>query len=707
MPWPSLNDYQEAVQNPRLCFSDPELKIGTPTLDRLGLPKPATGNFASVYQMTGGGKKWAVRCFLREITDQQHRYEEIGLHLLNSTLRCKVGFQYLSQGVRIRGQWYPALKMEWVDGQPLNTHIESILSNRDAIFRCSEKWLGLIEELTQAGVAHGDLQHGNVLVVGGDFKLIDYDGLFVPSLGGLPSNETGHPSYQHPYRGTLDYGPHLDLFSALVIYVAIASLATAPHLWQQFNNGDNILFSRDDFRSPSSSKLFAAMRQITDQRVAAGVFALEIACTSRLEDVPTIQAAIAQVGRKSRVTNIGVSPSTVVEVLPPAPGPRPGAWWLDHMETKSVPPELPRGPEHWLARAFVLVLLASLALVLLAAPYAMDVWIAAATIVGALVAAFLHTRYLALPVVIQKRDLLSRLSAALQEAKLVENQVAQLRAEWQSVGSKQAQAISAIESRQQECAKKEQSEITRVEADLQSDTRRINTQRQSLNQAEANAISRAVDDVERQFLSSQLRGISLDSASIDGIGRDAKMRLQAAGVHSASDLLGVHITQTQSGRYHKTVAVLQVAGRGSIQVPGIGPVKANALLTWKQNLEAALRRAMPRNLVAQQEATIKAQYATQRRSLDAQTSGILLAAQQRKQAIQLLYRREREGLDSQRQAVPGQFAQAREMLHKKILDTNKQLAQTTATLDQLRYQLRPYKRVTFSAYLRRVVLPTR
>jgi hypothetical protein len=30
MGWPTPQDYNEAIQNPRICFDDPELKSGQP-----------------------------------------------------------------------------------------------------------------------------------------------------------------------------------------------------------------------------------------------------------------------------------------------------------------------------------------------------------------------------------------------------------------------------------------------------------------------------------------------------------------------------------------------------------------------------------------------------------------------------------------------------------------------------------------------------
>jgi len=54
MPWPTPQDYNEAIQNPQLSFGDPELQGGKPELTPLGLPRPITGGFASVYRMHCG-----------------------------------------------------------------------------------------------------------------------------------------------------------------------------------------------------------------------------------------------------------------------------------------------------------------------------------------------------------------------------------------------------------------------------------------------------------------------------------------------------------------------------------------------------------------------------------------------------------------------------------------------------------------------------
>src|SRR5690349_8446551 len=131
--WPTPQDYNEALQNPALNFADPELRRGTPELTPLGLPRAITGGFASVYRLRCGSRDWAVRCFLREVPDQQERYAAIGKHLATAKLPATVGFHFLADGIRVGGRPYPIVKMEWVQGEPLDRWIERHLGDPVAL----------------------------------------------------------------------------------------------------------------------------------------------------------------------------------------------------------------------------------------------------------------------------------------------------------------------------------------------------------------------------------------------------------------------------------------------------------------------------------------------------------------------------------------------------------------------------------------------
>lgn len=259
MPWPTPQDYNEAIQTPRLSLCDPELQGGQPDLSPLGLPRPITGNFASVYRLRCGAEDWAVRCFWREYADMQQRYEAISRHLAASALPYVVPCVYQPAGIVIRGQSFPLLKMRWLQGMLLNEYVGRQRHDRAAMQRLAEQCLAMARALERAGVAHGDLQHGNILVVGEELRLVDYDGMFVPALAGLGSHESGHPNYQHPARGA-DFDPRLDRFSAWLIYLSLLALAADPSLWDRFGQGEErLLFHRTDLEQPQRSLLVDAL----------------------------------------------------------------------------------------------------------------------------------------------------------------------------------------------------------------------------------------------------------------------------------------------------------------------------------------------------------------------------------------------------------------------------------------------------------------
>jgi serine/threonine protein kinase len=281
--WPSMVDYQEAVQSPPSAFTSSELRSGTPVANKLGMPRPISGTFASVYELASGGRRWAVKCFLRNIPGLHQRYAKISDHLKKCRLlRYFATFEYQDKGILVRGKSFPLVKMEWVEGYQLNTFIEQNLSRRRVLAKLKKTWVKLLADLRSAHIAHGDLQHGNVLVrPNGDLRLIDYDGMWVPALAGEESNETGHPDYQNPRRTQKDFHAGVDEFSDAVIQIAICALARERSLWDKYNNGDNLLFRRRDFLDPQSSPLIADLQALGDPEIKEKLEFVLKACARR------------------------------------------------------------------------------------------------------------------------------------------------------------------------------------------------------------------------------------------------------------------------------------------------------------------------------------------------------------------------------------------------------------------------------------------
>lgn len=295
MTYPTAGEYQEAVQFPSSAFSDPMLQAGEPEMLPLGIPRAITGAFAVVFPIRMRGARWAVKCFLKETGDQRRRYRAIAAHLQEKRLPYTAEFDYQSKGIRVQGRGFPLLKMEWVDGAPISRFVEEHLESPDTLQRLQENWRRMIRDLEEAGMAHGDLQHGNVLVdPNADLHLVDYDTMYVPALRRRKSPEVGHRNYQHPDRDESDFGPHLDRFSALVIDTAIQACIGNPDLWHRFDTGENLLFRSSDFYDPESSPLF--------EELADRAEVLRAACYGELEQVPSLdevaEGSAAAAGRR-------------------------------------------------------------------------------------------------------------------------------------------------------------------------------------------------------------------------------------------------------------------------------------------------------------------------------------------------------------------------------------------------------------------------
>jgi RIO-like serine/threonine protein kinase len=269
MAWPTPQDYNEAVQNPHLNFSDAELKAGDLEVTPMGLPRVASGAFASVYRMHTGKRDVAVRCFLHNVEDQQRRYEAISRFITGDPLDCTVDFDYLENGVRVSGAWYPVLKMEWASGVTLDAFVRANLRNAEALRKLAENFRLMLMDMRRGGIAHGDLQHGNLIIrPDGSIRLVDYDGMFVPALAGLQCHEVGHRNYQHPSRNESHFGPYLDNFAAWSIFTSLFCLSRDSSFMERLKGGDeSLLFRQYDYRHPTKSRTFATLEQHDDADV--------------------------------------------------------------------------------------------------------------------------------------------------------------------------------------------------------------------------------------------------------------------------------------------------------------------------------------------------------------------------------------------------------------------------------------------------------
>jgi hypothetical protein len=155
--------------------------------------------------------------------------------------------------------------MEWVQGQDFIGYVESNIQIPQKLLSLGHEIVEIVRALSRESIAHGDLQHGNILIANEKPKLIDYDGMYVPAFKkNWTTHEAGHSNYQLP-RDETDFGPGLDNFSVWVIYLSLRALSVRPSLWKQFKGGDDcLLFRRKDFESPTQSPLLQELKRIPE-----------------------------------------------------------------------------------------------------------------------------------------------------------------------------------------------------------------------------------------------------------------------------------------------------------------------------------------------------------------------------------------------------------------------------------------------------------
>ena len=312
MALPTADEYRTALAyyRDRSLQADPELAGGLLEMQPGSrFPVMRSGAYAIVYTIRSKSARYALRVFTRQVDDIVERYEAIVCFLEKK--RDDLPFVILPEfrkgragdGIFVAGNWYPYLKRPWIQALSLRDWVCQRVERSDsaALRELAKRWTEVVQSLKKAGVAHGDLQPGNILVdKKGAIHLIDLDGMFVPGLAGRRSVGVGLPSYQHPGRRAEHFDPHLDDFSALLITVSLLALAESPSLYKRPLGDNDLLFTANDIRNPEDSKLFGQLTATADSEVVRLTEILrdaslgpygEVPCFDEVADVTALQEA--------------------------------------------------------------------------------------------------------------------------------------------------------------------------------------------------------------------------------------------------------------------------------------------------------------------------------------------------------------------------------------------------------------------------------
>jgi serine/threonine protein kinase len=326
MTYPSIQQYQEALQHPATAFTDPVLATGKIAVSGLGVPRVLSGGFALTYAVEVGGRKYAARCFHREAKGLERRYEAISKKLKSLASPYFLDFEYQPKGVRIGGSAFPVVKMAWANGETLGEFVENNHGNVAKVKNLLTSLGQLASYLEQTGIAHGDIQDLNLVVTddGRKIQLIDYDGMFVPELASLGGSELGHRDYQHPQRDAKKYDSTLDRFSFIALNLALRALCEKPSLWRTSQSGAGVIvFRANDYADPGSSAVVAEVAAIP--ALARDAKNFEAICGAEFGVVPTlahfatasnIPRAVAQLKPRSTTVTRAAAPVGYISAYP-------------------------------------------------------------------------------------------------------------------------------------------------------------------------------------------------------------------------------------------------------------------------------------------------------------------------------------------------------------------------------------------------------
>ncbi|HEY7262850.1 MAG TPA: hypothetical protein VH589_15360 [Trebonia sp.] len=591
---------------------DPELRGASCERMAMGLPKMISGNFAAVFPLTStAGNRYAVKCFTRTAPSQMERYRAIGACLGKIQPRWATGFEYIPNGIKVEAYSYPILRMDWVSGLTLGNWIVRNCGSAEAIKNIGRLFDDLIADLDAAGIAHGDLQSGNLIVTdAGTLCLVDYDGMYVPGLGGLPPGEVGHPDYQRRERSQADYGPSMDRFSAWLISLSLKIIAAEPTMLERLNpsRDEYLLLNRQDFFDLRSSSRFAIMSSSRNAEVrrlaniAGDVLSLPLSAMPALA-VPT--ASDVHAGSIPPPSNASAIPRWMKSHISFAPtAGAPG------MSPERQTPQSDSSPTRmacWLTRFAVILLIAgivssalSLTLVLgIGAPISM---------------ALLGWQY--------HQDALTREYTGLRRARrraaaatrVRGKDVKKCRKSMSKIEDAERSLARGLEKRQATIRKDFERRRSEVSRKLMAVERKLD----SLDKQRQRELGRRLAVIQQRFVQNYLSNARLDSSRIPGIGPQLVAKMRAAGIGSAGEFTGV--SYVRGGRF--VTAYFQRSHGGRVHVPGIGQVKAQRLEQWRQVQVSNAHRLQPKTLPVDEVRAVEASFSSSISGLEAQRSQV-------------------------------------------------------------------------------------
>ena len=288
MQYPLISEYVRAIQDASNNLD--KLAHLMPVLDDHGEPYRSSGAFAVVFKMRDEqtGKYYALKCFTEEQEGRAEAYCKIAdeLECVDSSYLTSV--KYLEKEIFVDSSCeedeFPVLLMDWIDGETMENYIAENYQDNYAMAMLCYRFCKMAAWLRFQPFAHGDIKPDNIIVrPDGSLTLVDYDGMFVSSMKGCKSPTVGTKDFSHPLRTVDDFDETIDDFSLASIALSLKAISMKSTLLDIYGASDRLLFSENDYRNPSNSKVISALQELMCDKDFCTLYSLFMLALARKE----------------------------------------------------------------------------------------------------------------------------------------------------------------------------------------------------------------------------------------------------------------------------------------------------------------------------------------------------------------------------------------------------------------------------------------
>lgn len=240
MQYPLISEYVKAIRDAKDNLD--KLSYLEPVMDGQNEPLHSSGAFAVVFKMVDSntGKHYALKCFTDDQKGREDSYAKISEELETSDSAYLIGVTYHDKELFVDSVCtseteFPVLLMDWIEGVTMEVYVSDNYQDNNKMRWLTYRFCKMAGWLHSQTFAHGDIKPDNIMVKSdGTLVLIDYDGMYTPSMVGMKSPTLGSRDLSHPLRTPNDFNETIDDFSLATISLSLKAISLDPDLYSQY-----------------------------------------------------------------------------------------------------------------------------------------------------------------------------------------------------------------------------------------------------------------------------------------------------------------------------------------------------------------------------------------------------------------------------------------------------------------------------------------